>query len=576
MIQVNLLRPIALACVLALAACAAPTPRPEAPASDAGGATDPAAVAEPPESEDKEVMAALMAGEFAWQDGRTESAARHYARAAAASDDPAIAEHATRVAIVARTWELARTALARWRVLAPEATGIVQAEAALALADGDTATALARLRALLQRGDAEARRMVGQALLGGADPERATAALEALAADTSLPGGVDTLLALSQVAQQLRQPALAGRFAAAAVAAAPDSAPAVMWKGHLALRGGDRAAARAAFERALAIAPADRSNRLTYAALLNETGEPGPAADALAALPPDDEVLAARAAYAARAEAPELLARVAAEIEALPAPRPAARLELLGQLAELAERREDALRWYRAVPRGERWFEAQVRIAVLLDGLDDRDGALAHLDALRAGGIDDDARLADTFLLEAELHDRHADASRALDAYSRGLRALPDERRLLYARALAFERLDRVDECIADLRRLVELDPDDADALNALGYTLADRTDRHQQEALELITRALAAKPDEPAIIDSMGWVQYRLGNHAEALVHLRRAFELQPDAEIAAHLGEVLWVTGARDEARAVWARGREVDTDNDVLAETVRRLDR
>jgi uncharacterized protein (TIGR02996 family) len=576
MIQVNILRPLVLAGMLALAACAGPAPRTapaaDAPADDAVGAAGDGA---PLSSEDKDVMAALMAGEFAWQDGRAASAARHFARAAAASDDPAIAEHATRVAIVAKAWDLARESLARWRTLAPDAIGIVQAEAGLALADGDDATALARLRTLLARGDADSRRMVGQVLLGGAEPARAVAALEALAGDPGLPGGVDTLLALSQVAQQLRQPELAARLAAAAVTADPASTQALMWQGHLALRGGDRAVARAAFERALAIAPDDKANRLTYAALLNEMGEPGPAADSLAALEPDDEVLAARAAYAARADDPALLAKVAAEIEALPPPRPAARLELLGQLAELGERRDDALRWYRAVPRGERWFDAQVRIAVLLDGKGERDAALAHLDALRAGGIDDDDKLADTFLLEAELHQRHAAAARAIDAYSRGLRALPDDRRLLYARALAYESVDRVDECIADLQRLVDLDPADADALNALGYTLADRTDRHQ-EALALIEKALAAKPDEPAIIDSMGWVQYRLGNHAEALKHLRRAFELQPDAEIAAHLGEVLWVTGAQDEARATWARGREVDADNAVLAETVRRLDR
>jgi tetratricopeptide (TPR) repeat protein len=256
-------------------------------------------------------------------------------------------------------------------------------------------------------------------------------------------------------------------------------------------------------------------------------------------------------------------------------PRPAERIELLGQLAELAERREEALRWYRAVPRGERWFDAQLRIAVLLDGQGERDAALAHLDALRGAGIDDDANLASTFLLESELHVRHAQPERALDAFGRGLKVLPDDRRLLYARALQYEALDRVDECVADLRRLVELDPDDADALNALGYTLADRTDRHQ-EALALITRALAAKPDEAAIIDSMGWVQYRLGNLDEALEYLRRAFELQPDAEIAAHLGEVLWAKGERDAARAAWAKGREVDPDNETLAATVRRLDR
>jgi tetratricopeptide (TPR) repeat protein len=562
-------RGAALTGALLLAACAGTAPRAPAPAN-----ADAPAAGGPLVSEDKDVMASLMAGEFAWQDGRQASAARHFAKAAAASDDPAIAEHATRVAIVAREWDLAREALARWRDLAPAAPAIVQAEAGLAIGTGDGATALARLRSLLAGGDAEGRRMVGQILLGGSEPAAAVPVLEQLAAIADLPGGVDTLLTLSQVAQQLRQPALSARLAADAVARDPKSAPAALWQGHLALRAGDRKAARESLERAVALAPEDRSTRLTYAALLNELGESAAAAQTLKDVPADDEVLAARAAYAARADNPTLLAQVAGELEALAPPRPAARLELLGQLAELGERGADALRWYREVPRGERWFDAQLRIAVLLDASDPK-AALAHIDGLRAAGVDDDERLADTFLLEAELHGRHDDPARAIDAFSRGLKVLPDERRLLYGRALLYEDQDRIPECEADLRRLVELAPDDADALNALGYTLADRTDRHD-EAYALIDKALKAKPDEPAIIDSMGWVQYRRGKLDEALKHLKRAFELQPDAEIAAHLGEVLWVSGQRDEARATWAKGREIDPDNEALAETIQRLDR
>lgn len=559
----------AVAAALLLAGCAAPAPRP------ASGDASPAAATQPLSSDDKDVMAALMAGEFAWQDGRAASAARHFGRAAAASDDPAIAEHATRVAVVAKEWDLARIGLARWKQLAPAARGALQSEATIALATGQSEDAIRLLRALLGEGDAEGRRLVGQALLGGAAPDVSIAAIERLAAQPKTPGGVDTLMLFSQVAQQLRKPELARSLAERAVAESPRSSAAALWLGHVLLRGGDKDAARAAFERALELSPDDRTARLTYAALLNEMGEPGEAAEALANLPADDELLAARAAYAARADDPALLRRVSNEIEALPAPRPAERLELLGQLAEIGKREADALRWYREVPRGERWFDAQLRIGVLLDATDGLPAALAHLESLRAAGIEDDAHLADTFLLEAELQARHDDDLRAVEAYSRGLKALPDERRLLYARALLYESLDRVDECIADLRRIVALVPDDADALNALGYTLADRTQSFQ-EAHELIGKALAISPDEPAIIDSMGWAEYRLGNLEQALVHLRRAFELQPDAEIAAHLGEVLWASGDRDGARAIWARGREIDPDNETLADTVSRLDR
>jgi len=524
-------------------------------------------------SEDKDVMAALMAGEFAWQDGRAASAARHYARAAASSDDAAIAEHATRVAIVAREWASAGESLARWKTLAPKAPAIVQAEAGIALGSGDSATALKRLRTLLARDDADSRRMVGQVLLASAEPETAAGTLQQLVDTPDAGYGVETLLMFSQVAQQLRKPELAGRLATRAIERDPKSAPAALWQGHVALRAGDRAAARAAFERAVALAPEDKSIRLTYAALLNEIDQAGEAARTLGQIAPDDEVLAARAAYAARADDPKLLQAVAATIEALPPPRPAERLELLGQLAELGERQVEALRWYREVPRGERWFDAQLRIGVLLDAGEGIDAALAHLVALRAEGIDEDTRLADTFLLEAELQGRHDAQELAVDAYTRGLKVLPDERRLLYGRALLFEQLDRVAECEADLRRIVVLHPEDADALNALGYTLADRTDRYQ-EAFELIDKALKLKPDEPAIIDSMGWVQFRLGRFPEAIKHLQRAFELQPDAEIAAHLGEALWVSGQLEQARAIWDKGAAIDADNQTLKDTVSRL--
>jgi Flp pilus assembly protein TadD len=143
----------------------------------------------------------------------------------------------------------------------------------------------------------------------------------------------------------------------------------------------------------------------------------------------------------------------------------------------------------------------------------------------------------------------------------------------LYARALLNDDLDHVDAAVRDLRRLLELKPNDADALNALGYTLADRTDK-KDEALSLIEKALLLKPGEPAIMDSLGWAQYRLGHLDEALHQLKLAFQKQPDAEIAAHFGEVLWAAGQKDEAKKIWEQGRKKDANNKVLLETIKRL--
>ncbi len=125
-----------------------------------------------------------------------------------------------------------------------------------------------------------------------------------------------------------------------------------------------------------------------------------------------------------------------------------------------------------------------------------------------------------------------------------------------------------------DLRAMLAQNPNSTLALNALGYTLANRTER-LQEAKELISKALALQPEDPAILDSMGWVHYRLGNHKIALGHLKKALSLFADHEIAAHLGEVLWILGQQEQAKAVWQAGLEKDPQSKILEEVIQRFD-
>jgi tetratricopeptide (TPR) repeat protein len=150
---------------------------------------------------------------------------------------------------------------------------------------------------------------------------------------------------------------------------------------------------------------------------------------------------------------------------------------------------------------------------------------------------------------------------------------LDDDADLLYEQALLAEKLTSYDEMEGLLRRVIVLKPDQASAYNALGYSLADRGAR-LPEARELIARALSLAVDDPFITDSLGWVEFKLGRTDEALRLLRAAFKTRPDTEIAAHLGEVLWAAGKRDEAKAIWRNGRERDSGNDVLQETLARL--
>jgi Flp pilus assembly protein TadD len=144
---------------------------------------------------------------------------------------------------------------------------------------------------------------------------------------------------------------------------------------------------------------------------------------------------------------------------------------------------------------------------------------------------------------------------------------------LLYEQSMMAEKLNRIEEMERLLRRVIELRPDHHHAHNALGFSLADRGIR-LPEAKALIQRALELAPGEPFITDSLGWVEYRMGNRDEAIKHLSQAYRSRPDPEIAAHLGEVLWMNGQRDEARRILREGRSRDETNDVLRETVARL--
>ncbi len=279
--------------------------------------------------------------------------------------------------------------------------------------------------------------------------------------------------------------------------------------------------------------------------------------------PQDDQSYRLRASLLAKADDKASLTTLYDELKRDSAnPDPSRRL-LLGQTAEFLDRHQEALDWYRSVAGGPPRAQARLRIAKVLHDLKRGDDAYAALRALQSdASVDDEARRS-AYLLEAELRSDDKDLDGELAAYANGLAAYPDEPELLYARGLSWERRDDVARAEADLRKILVADPENIAALNALGYTLADRTTRYA-EALQLIDRARVADPGNPAIIDSHGWVLYRIGRTDEALVQLRRAFTLQKDAEIAAHLGEVLWVTGNRDEARKYFDEARKLDPEN------------
>ncbi|MDK9701530.1 MAG: tetratricopeptide repeat protein [Sulfuritalea sp.] len=241
----------------------------------------------------------------------------------------------------------------------------------------------------------------------------------------------------------------------------------------------------------------------------------------------------------------------------------------LGQIADQAGRPEDALRWYDQVAAGEHALPAKVRAAQALLRQNKLDEARARLAAAR-NNAPGESRLV---VAEAQLL---RDAGRHAEAYAflaKMLEVQPDQPEILYETALTAEKLGYVDVLERHLRRLIVLRPDSAQAYNALGYSLADRNLR-LDEAEQLIDKALSLAPDDPFILDSKGWVLFRQGKRAEALAALQKAYAQRPDAEIAAHIGEVLWTLDRRDEAQAVWREASKAHPSNEALTSTIKRF--
>jgi tetratricopeptide (TPR) repeat protein len=242
-------------------------------------------------------------------------------------------------------------------------------------------------------------------------------------------------------------------------------------------------------------------------------------------------------------------------------------------LAQVAEQRGDfpaAERWLSRIDDPQRALQVQARRALLMARQGQVDEALASLRRVPERSPDDaKAKL----LAEAQLLRDIKHWQQAFDAYAAVNQRFPDDTDVLYEQAMVAEKIDRLDELERLLRRVIELKPDHGHAHNALGYSLADRGQR-LPEARTLIQRALELMPGDPFITDSLGWVEFRLGNHDEALRLLRAAWATRPDTEIGAHLGEVLWAAGQRDEARRIWRQALSRDSANEVLRETLARL--
>lgn len=523
---------------------------------------------------DEEVMYRVFAGEYLGSEDDLQGAVGEYLVAALKSDDPAIAMRATRIAFAAQAWQQMSMAADRWAVLDPSSLAARESAAMAMLAIADYAGAELQLLDFIRLADdkEQAWSLVASLLGRSRNPDKAGRVLANLLAESGAAGSAVGVHAQSQLAVRAGDADLAFELARKAVAMAPERVEFLAWAGRLALHRGDRQAGIEYVRRAWNLEPENHDLTLAYADLLARDGQEGEARRVLAEMQQAPDVMLTRILFEINADDVAAAVELYKKFQDMNFEDTSAKAYYLAQAAESLDLIEDAIDFYGEVGEGELYVASVARRAELIAMRGDLEGAKKALTILRLQ--DDPAVVEESWLIEARLLQQGGDREGAMKTLDQAVEQFSESVSIRYSRALLAAELDRIEVAEQDLRFILIEDPGNAAALNALGYTLADRTDRYA-EAEELIRRAYALQPDDASITDSMGWVAYRLGRLEEAERYLNRAWVLENNPEIAAHLGEVLWRQGKVEAAREIWRKGLDVDRSNGTLNETITRLE-
>ena len=535
-------------------------------------------VREVPESLRPDVLYLLLLGEIAGSRGELGVATQAYLQASNETHDVRVIRRAAQMAIAARDLRATASVAQLWMQLDP------QSEDARLLLESVQAGGDQRInqiqfeiaRVLANNSQRLEANLLGlnAAFAGVRDKTQVRTLIERLTAPYANEPAA--WVARAQAAENLGLTSEADKEIDRALQLRPQWEPAVMLKAEYLAKLGDLPHALALLKSSLAEHPEQQGTRAAYAHLLmldNRLKEAEDEFRALLQLLPDNvPVRIALADVLSRNGRLDDARQVLDEALRLRPEESDTILFAQGGVAERQNRLEEALRAYERVQSGEPRFEAQMRVAVVMGRQGKVAQARERLHKLAAEEENEGKRrrllLVEVGILRAA--NKYADALLLLDD---SLSETPDDIELLYEAGMLEETLQRYEQMETHIRRMIELAPDNPHAYNLLGYSLANRNVR-LEEAAWLIERAYALEPDSAHILDSMGWVRFRQGDLREAEHFLQMAFDREPDAEIAAHLGEVLWVQGRREEAKKLWYASLEANPDNAVLRATMHRL--
>ncbi|MCP3687243.1 MAG: tetratricopeptide repeat protein, partial [Gammaproteobacteria bacterium] len=488
----------------------------------------------------------LLVAEIALNRGQTELAVQHYLALARSQDNPTIAERAVRIAVYGQDLEAAIEAAQRWVALDPNRIEAKQVIAAIYIRQNRGDEAYTYLNGLIQHSELTDKQLF-ISMLAVLEREKNTSTVAVVTREIAktYPNRAYALYLHGMIAAQsgLSDEALAYIDRALSIEEIEGAHSA---RAKLLLKLGRRDEAVISLGKAVKRLPDDQHLRLTYARLLVDVKQYEKARAEFERLhqasPDDAELLYSLGLLSLESQRLDDAEKYLLKLVKMGGREGEAQY-YLGRIHEGRQQYDEAIEWYEKVHDGQFRFDARLRVADML-GLSGRtEDALSYLDSMLQGS-QSNGSLVRIYLVQGGLLRSVEKYQEAMAVYDTALGIIPGNNDLLYARALTAERVGRVDLLEADLRAILKTEPDNAHALNALGFTLADQTDRHE-EAYQLIKRAIEIMPEDAAVIDSFGWINYRMGRYDEAIMLLRRALSRLDDNEIAAHLGEVLWVSG-------------------------------